>query len=273
MRNSDDSWWLKVKRAQKHRDDLERRLAPYEIVRPYEIRESFDRQAKRYVYSAWIDRAAVPVDPQIAILMGDFLVNLRAALDHMRVALVPNSRKGKGYFPIFTEDFTERCPTCGLKKPNAEREAERFASFVKGMDQMAIDYILARQPFQTGGDPTVLAERSVLSVLNALANADKHRQLVTLASGIRLHEVRVTEPDGTMTIATVTDHAAMRLGEDGAHVHVSPHKVKVEAEGTVVVAVRGGAEGDRLSLPDICDHMLQWIGGEILPALDMFTPS
>jgi hypothetical protein len=272
MRNPDDSWWLKVKRAEHHVKDLERLLGPYEAIGPYTVSESLEGKPKQYVYRAWIDiDVHPPINPEIAIVLGDFLGNLRAALDHMRVALVPKNRRGNGRFPIFAEDFRVRCETCGQQLKRHARDEEHWNSCVAGMEQMAIDYILARQPFQTqGASGDVSAERHSLAILNSLRNADEHRDLVPIVAGIRVEEIHITELDGT-PIDEGKDSRGY-AGEDGAEIARSERKVKVEAEGSVVVKVRTSS-GDLYFLPDACFGMLRWIGGEILPTLDTFVPS
>jgi hypothetical protein len=269
VRNPGDSWWLKVKRAEQHVKDLKELLGPYEAVHPYSVSESFESKPKRYVYRAWID-AHPSIDPEIAIVFGDFLNNLRASLDHIRVALVPNNRRGRGSFPIFTEDFRVRCEACGQQLERHARDEERWNTAVEGMEQMAKDYIFARQPFQTGGDTNVGADQHSLAIVNSLCNSDKHRDLIPIVTGIKVHEVRVMELDGT-PVDLARDPVGY-AGQNGAEVLRSERKVKVEAKGSVVVVIRSGAD-DLYLLPSICDDMLRWIGGELLPSLDIFIPS
>jgi hypothetical protein len=184
------SYWLKVQRAEQHFAQLKELLAPNQKVRPYDVRESFDGKTNEYVYRAF---AAEQPDPWLAIVAGDFFNNIRSALDHVRAALVPTGRRRDGYFPIFDEDFRERCACCGEQLERNRKTEDRWNAYSQGMPKEAIAFILDRQPFMVGDDPEARADRHALKILNALTNADKHKSLVVLASGIQIKSVEVTD--------------------------------------------------------------------------------
>jgi len=69
---------LKIKRANEHIDDLETRLREFAAGDAYSLRLEPHPEDRRYVLEATIAKA---VDPEFALLVGDALHNLRAALD------------------------------------------------------------------------------------------------------------------------------------------------------------------------------------------------
>ncbi|MCA1701946.1 MAG: hypothetical protein LC808_01200 [Actinobacteria bacterium] len=99
------SYWLKVDRATQHFKEIKSLIAPYDVSRPYMVTHNVERKTKDQVYRAY------PVeepDQWIAVVLGDFLFNLRSALDHLRVALVPPKRRWSGTFPIYEDNIWER---------------------------------------------------------------------------------------------------------------------------------------------------------------------
>jgi hypothetical protein len=111
----------------------------------------------------WHKVAHVPEIPDpLALMLGDALYNLRAALDYLAYELVvaagnePNSQTA---FPIFD---------------TPDEYWERMGRKVKGMRQSAIEAINRIQPYE-GGFCHALWQ------LHRLNNIDKHRVLVTIA--------------------------------------------------------------------------------------------
>jgi len=111
----------------------------------------------------WHKVAYVPEIPDpIALMLGDALYNLRAALDylaHELVVIAGNEPSRQTAFPIFD-------------KPNEYWEG--MARKVKGMRQMAIESINRIQPYEGGFG-------HALWQLHRLNNIDKHRVLLTIA--------------------------------------------------------------------------------------------
>lgn len=115
------------------------------------------------VGEVWYKVAYVPEIPApIALMLGDALYNLRAALDylaHELVVIAGNEPNSQTAFPIFntSKDFSD-----GVDKK------------VKGMRQTAIEAFRSIQPYQGGFGHT-------LWQLHRLNNIDKHRVLLTVA--------------------------------------------------------------------------------------------
>jgi hypothetical protein len=111
----------------------------------------------------WHKVAYVPEIPDpIALMLGDALYNLRAALDYLAQELVVaagNEPSGQTAFPIFD---------------TADEYWERMGRKVKGMRQSAIEAINRIQPYEGGFS-------HALWQLHRLNNIDKHRVLLTIA--------------------------------------------------------------------------------------------
>ncbi len=129
-----DSWWLKVKRAQKHMVDIRRGAGNYARLHPYEFTRVRQPDRKRDVrYSVQITQQP---DPMLAVMLGDFIHNLRSALDHIIVAAsLPKYRKNAA-FPIAFEDLWELDANGQFVAKHAEAR-QKFQTAVNGLDPRA----------------------------------------------------------------------------------------------------------------------------------------
>jgi hypothetical protein len=173
-----ESWWLKVKRAQKHMVDIERDARRYASLQPYRF-EPF-RQPKGHRDLRWTLRITSQPDPMLALMVGDFVHNLRSALDHVVVASIP--RKARSNFTSFpwtsVDIFAKRANgEFVIKNDSARQEFERA---IRGIHPNARAVIIRLQPYHAGTE----AHRMVLGLISRLDNADKHRELTTFGAGL-----------------------------------------------------------------------------------------
>jgi len=141
---SQHSWRLKVARAQKHLGDLQEMLADYIDGDPYraELVSPSNRNPTQWKFI--LDITQEP-DPSLSVVFGDFLFDMRSALDHIAVALAPRNRKYKASFPISSKD--------AVTKPDAA-ERDAFTCKTKGMPDDAVAIIEREQSYnfsQRGG--------------------------------------------------------------------------------------------------------------------------
>lgn len=148
---------LKMQRAVKHLHDTEQLISDYLQSSPYHIEVQTDQQSSAYV----VTTTHTPPPDAIALSFGDFLNNLRSALDHLARMLVqqnggiPVDGPGGTTFPI-------------------TRNAKEDLTNIKGGATTPQREILHRvQPHQMGSD----YEKHPLWKLNELNNIDKHRML------------------------------------------------------------------------------------------------
>lgn len=233
-----DSWWLKFKRAQHHMVDIRREARRYAHAHPY--RTVPIRQPQRYdnVHRYKLEITQQP-DPVIAIMLGDFIHNLRSALDHVVVAATrPRGKRKDAGFPISTENLWAR----DAERRYIVRDAERRKGFLRAIDglpPLAQASIIRAQPYQLPDR----AQESILAIISRLENADKHRELITIGTGLAWPTIILTRPDGAI-IRPPTHFGPNEFLQDGAEIHLkvpglftTNPEVQVEFSGTPSVSI------------------------------------
>jgi hypothetical protein len=129
----ESSWRLKMKRALNHFNELQRLVEQYDAGKHYRAvgvaPDDGDPTHWRFV----LEITEQP-DPEIAIVLGDCLFNIRSGLDHIAVACAPANRRRSAGFPI-------------LNDPGNEEEMERYASQTQGMTQETVAAIEFEQSY------------------------------------------------------------------------------------------------------------------------------
>jgi len=183
--NGYSSAWLKVERAKHHIGDLE--LQATEFARD---NASIHIETNPDTGLRSIKFASKPLGPEISLIFGDAVTNLRAALDHCCVAAMPEAKNpSKVYFPI-------RDARNDLVASVDNRLKE--GSISQALADLIVDQI---EPYD-GGHPT-------LTALNKLANTDKHRLLLSVVS---LVGVTTSFTAGGISFSEVP--LAMKAGEE-----------------------------------------------------------
>jgi hypothetical protein len=246
--SSDPSWRLKRCRAEQHLRDLADEIAPFYGRNTYPVSEGFEYEDNTRV---WIRRVIFPEpdDPMLPILAGELMFNLRSALDHLAAALVPPARRTPKIikdtqFPIFSRDIDKIDPATGKHVHRNERS--NFERMTKGFPDKAIPLVKGLQPYMLSAQQG--AENHALSILATLQNADKHRQLVIVSSGLANPVIRHTTASGLVTYESqITGLPADRRLQSRAVVDRSPvddlADVQVEVEGTSQVMIGEGGHG------------------------------
>jgi hypothetical protein len=160
----------KLIRAEKHATELNDLIDSY--VKSLPIKTRTVRDPARRTLSVLVETVA-PVPPQISVVLGEIVHQLRSTLDHLVWQLVvwntgkPPARPWKAAFPIAA---TEQ-----------QYDAQASAMLV-GVSDCAVARVRGLQPFQPGGKPEV----HYLTLLQELNNVDKHRTLhaLTATSGV-----------------------------------------------------------------------------------------
>jgi len=147
---------LKVERAIKHIDELAIACKQFIDATPFTLGRDIDPKTGYYNFTV-NDLKSPP--PQIGLMAGDAVHNLRSALDHLAYQLVlvnGHTPSRHTCFPIF--DDAAKFSTMDQRK-------------VSGMSRAAIDAIAAAKPYKGGNEP--------LWVVHDLDIADKHHALLT----------------------------------------------------------------------------------------------
>jgi hypothetical protein len=239
-----ESWTLKVERADHHFADLKRGLAAYTNDDRYDlVAADASPPCKEHGGTCWdyTLRMNWQPDPGLAIIAGDVLFNLRSALDHVAVALVPPKRRGKAQFPIEAEPIWERKNRrFVIRSPEGRR---RFRTYTRGMPDEAVALIKRLQPYNGIADGV---DQEVLYQLNRLNNGDKHRQLIVVVGGL-LNAIFEISVGGHFKREVARDsEGSTGFAPDNARVfHFIPKgavpqrsAVKVEISGTPVIGIQ-----------------------------------
>lgn len=161
---------LKLRRAKEHAEALHNATATFHWLDANQIRVEVDAEANELLVIASL-RERTP--REWGPLFGDFIHNLRSALDHLAIALVlrnkPTAHTRRTAFPIFERD--PRRPN----SPAADKEGWR--NRVRNMGPEAKEAIRAIQPFS---QPVPTGLTNTLKVLGDLSNLDKHRGMVPI---------------------------------------------------------------------------------------------
>lgn len=194
----DPSWRLKLTRAEQHLYDLQAAVTAYlsgdcyRAVCPAPPK----RDPSHWRFVLEMD----PPDPWIGILLGDYLFNVRSALDHLAVAIAPPKRKGKAGFPIIENGIMAMGPLTEF----LSKQREVFDAQTWGMPFEALAIIEWEQPYNLGNrneSGKIRAESiDALDGLRVLNNGDKHRQMSILAGGLSTLAVQVSWGTGRMGI-------------------------------------------------------------------------
>jgi len=172
-----DGCYVKIARANKHRNELDRRIRELlDSIKEAVVTETtYDTDAGQFV--VWI-RHAPPVPDELSAVAGDALHNLRSALDHL-IYQVVWSLTGKpwedGQFPIAgaPDRFTKR------DRETFDKLGDELTAIVMGhqpLDDVA-DLALAVEGDELGL-VTARIDNNRLRFLRDLSNADKHRLLL-----------------------------------------------------------------------------------------------
>lgn len=164
--------FAKLERAKTHLNSLDALIGPFLETepRPYRMFTKVDVEASRY-----IGRIGIYRQPPLewSAIIGDYLQNLRSALDHLVWVLVlANGQKPSGNaFPIFDQP---------PPKKSSHPEREKWKRHVRGVHPGAVRFIELCQPYNGPDGPS----RHALAVLRTLSNEDKHRTLVPAFAAI-----------------------------------------------------------------------------------------
>lgn len=225
----------KLRRGIEHVDALQLEVADYENREPWEGGVEVERRTpQEFVYRCYgIEHEPVP--DHWALLAGEAVQALRAALDHAIYAASGETAGAK--FPIFTH-------------PN-EYES-KVDSYLAGVPEPTSATVRAFQPFEA---MPKMPHADRLARLRTLSNTDKHKTLATVLSLVDFETIEVGPGVDTEWLEVANGKA---LGPEKAHlstfiassasVFLTPDSVtpsfdiRVLVEGLAPKALRGIAQ-------------------------------
>lgn len=160
--------WAKVERADEHLQTLRSEFQAFLDTDPYGAAIEEHPKTGLYVLRSLVDRQP-PL--RLGVIFGDWLHNLRSALDHLVCRLVETHKKQSGRwnaFPIYTSEAE-------FIKNVEHRPRKDGRGPLEGLSKVSDAWALIKraQPYQRGKN----ARSDPLYVLNYFSNADKHRLL------------------------------------------------------------------------------------------------
>lgn len=173
-----NDWWLKFYRAEKHMVDINQEAMRYAESHPYNFERIRLPDSKNAIRGRF--HITKQPDPVITVMFGDFIHNLRSALDYVVVACVPKQRRKHAGFPILFENIFAKDENGDFVVKDAELR-QNFDTATDGLHPEARAFIIGLQPYHQGAN----AHRNILGIINRLENADKHRQLTMIGGGGR----------------------------------------------------------------------------------------
>ena len=248
----------KLVRADTHLQAIEVAEANYIVPGTYGVRRQYEeRIPEKSGRSGLTWREDLnPAPPlRIAVLCGDFVHNVRSALDHLATALVlenegtPSEDWPFTHFPICEDRLTEK-------------GRERSVTVVGGISDEAAFLLDTLQPYQRVDDPTL----HPLWLLNRLWNVDKHRTLNVVA--VNLGRVTIKFEDGRTGYATAEPFADEHLiywvleDNDAYDPDADP---TIEYKPTLAFRdVEGGAEKDPVPVVDLLKELRNYVRYDVV---------
>lgn len=179
--------WAKVARARDHTDRLEALEAAFLRREPNKVRFDDETEAPAILLRVVVE----PVPIEFSMVAGDIVHNLRSALDYLAWELVLSEGQTPGRhtaFPIYVKktDFDKR-----VRNPPKGR-----LSPLEGIDPASDKFALVEwfQPYRHVG---MGPNETMLAVLAALSNRDKHRGLLAGSSWLHALDLdRILEMSG-----------------------------------------------------------------------------
>lgn len=271
------SWRLKIDRAAQHLEEL-KAILPTGLSTPHRFTVAEDGDDE----TGWTYRLSTPftIDPFTPVILGDFLFNIRSALDHMAVALSSRPDDKRIQFPIFD------------REPGNAEERARWRDQTQGIAQEPLRLIQQVQPYtarqRTGGRPTLGPEHQALSILSRLQNADKHRRLLVATQGLAISSLTARDAITGEDLGWEVLDIPQRVVPNGNSIGPTETRAHVSADGTAPVYILDGqqeeprfrvpGEGSKkarraYALIPTCQTLLYFATSDVLIPLEQHLPA
>lgn len=248
------SYLRKISRAEKHLNDLKPIIADYIESRPYVLAKDPGDESGLYRI-----RMTSNVPSDIPLICGDFIYNIRSALDHLAAALNPPSRKRSVYFPIFWSGVWEEHSES--EDEGKANDRKKWASSTRKMAPEAVEILKRLQPDYNEVDHSDQRVVHYLDGINLLSNYDKHFEFPAVLAGIGQLRITYTLGGTTLEINDARDWGMFKEGTPLPQIPVSATNVEMDAKTRIVIRVTH-PEGE-VQIPDFFDHMLVMIRNRV----------
>lgn len=260
------SYLLKMQRAEKHLAEAEGIIADYVESHPYEVGVGVADEHGRSIRTLRFTKQ--PSD-DLAIVIGDFVHNVRSGLNHLAAACTPRENWKKVQFPIFSSDSFEKDPATGDFLHQGKRGTDARSAWknqITGMSGEAVAAFKRLQPFDPGiEDPRFHG----LALVEGFSNTDKHRELLILGFGLRDATLTFILPNGERV-----QHLVRGDLNNGAQITgratIGP-EVQVQITGTPLVVAAIGEQHGYVELPRALRIILEACRNDAIPALTPYA--
>jgi hypothetical protein len=133
----------------------------------------------------------------------------------------------------------------------------------RGVPDEALAVLTELQPFNQARYGAQRAEYHTLAILQALQNADKHRQLIVKGHAIKQMTVWLPEPLSSFSFVVARG--------SGARILTADEKLEVKADGVFCVPMSTG-RNEGFEIPFSIDRVLDFTAQQILPNLEPLLP-
>lgn len=212
----------KLRRAHTHLETLYREVNAFTNTKTHDLITEFDEQTGEYVARVKVLRN--PNSLYWGLLLGDFISNLRASLDHLvwQLVILSGAKPGRdNQFPIAARGTQYWC----AKKDGTPSMRDRMLRGVAEEYRTRIDAI---QPYRAGRD----IEYVGLVILSRLSNTDKHQ--IIQSAFMTVAEPSLSDFQGRSDDEDAMTEVQVNLGEvqDGAEVMRARH-IKADPDAKV----------------------------------------
>jgi hypothetical protein len=247
---------LKLYRANEHLAEINMLTEPLRERREYPVIETMKPYKKGPLWDYVLDLDQVQPPERLPILMGDYMFNVRSALDHLAVSLAPRKYRGKVSFPINRTDPLARDQASG-DYLNA-KAARRWLALCEWLPDNCIAALKVLQPYEAAALHGHPADRHALALLHGFQNADKHRELISAIVGL--------DQGAEVEINGIAECALPGFKNGTTIVANAPAQMEVKIKGAAVVGIKRG--NDVWSFNLFAEKLTNFIADELLPRLD-----
>lgn len=226
----------KLRRAKRHTDELQASVDAIRKNHAYRFVDEFDPKTRKVSFQLRLDP-----DPTLewGVILGDFVHNVRSALDHLvyQLAALNVPEPSGTAFPIFVRE---------RRRPDVENDKGFFPdgrALIRKVPDDCKPFFECFQPYQRQDGP----EYHILEVLRMLSNEDKHKVVPTTPLALFATGIEGMQPLPLQHIERVEHfvlHIGKPLGEDQeiAHAQVIPNgpdpKMKLDGDPEFFIALR-----------------------------------
>lgn len=245
---------LKLVRAEEHLCLLDQKVKEYFNRDPLEVVKKTDGEFVRAILHI---REQPP--PYLGVIIGDYLHNMRSALDHLfwqllNFPLPGGIRANRLNFPIFIEEV-------------AYLEAINSNGLSRCVSKDALAIIEGMQPYH-GGDQ---ANMHALWFIHELSNRDKHRMLHTTAGTAICDDVALTGTMNTEFFSGIINPGVLNDGTELFRVPLAldaAGRMDVNARFRYFVALQEAEPWTNDAIQGYLARCLNFLNNSVVPAFE-----